>query len=283
MARRKTVREMEWDAAAAAPARSAVRLALTGEAAAMLTRRGLRPRATRLDLPFPSDLSEAAAEQLSALLRHYAFRLFLRGAIHKPEGFAADDATGYVKGARASAFADALMGLGIAIPMADGRYRLARPATSFGPTLEWYVARELRCRLGFDTVAGVKVRARGVGGDLDVVAAEGKLVYLELKSSPPKHLSDAEVSAFFDRLRVVRPDTTLFVMDTALRLSDKVVPMLLTELTRRSRASVAPRRIERELWALTPHLYAVNSGRDLMANVGRAIAEGLVALAPAAP
>lgn len=68
-----------------------------------------------------------------------------------------------------------------------------------------------------------------------------------------------------------------------MRLSDKVVPMLLTELARRSGASVTPRRIERELRALTPHLYAVNSRRDLMANVGRAIAEGLVALAPAAP
>lgn len=146
------------------------------------------------------------------------------------------------------------------------------------------MARELRCRLGFDTVASVKFRARGVGGDLDVVAAaEGKLLYLELKSSPPKHLSDAEVSAFFDGLRVLGPDITLFVMDTALRLSDKVVPLLLTELSRRSGASVTPRRIERELWALTPHLYAVNSTRDLMVNIGRAIAEGLVALAPAAP
>lgn len=64
-----------------------------------------------------------------------AFRLFLRGAIHKPEGFAADEATGYVKGARARAFAEALVDLGIAMPMADGRYRLARTATSFGPTL----------------------------------------------------------------------------------------------------------------------------------------------------
>src|SRR5712691_11134746 len=68
---------------------------------------------------------------------------------------------------------------------------------------EWYVARELRCRLGFDTAAGVKFHARGVGGDLDVVAtAEGTLVYLELKSSPLTHLSTAEVSAFFDRLHV---------------------------------------------------------------------------------
>jgi len=91
------------------------------------------------------------------------------------------------------------------------------------------------------------------------------------------------VSAFFDRLRVLRPDITLFVRDTTLRLTEKVVPMRITELTRRSRARAIPHRIERELWALTPHLPAVNSGRDLIANVGRAIAEGLVALARAAP
>ena len=32
------------------------------------------------------------------------------------------------------------------------------------------MARELRERLGFDTAAGLKFHARGVGGDLDVVA-----------------------------------------------------------------------------------------------------------------
>ena len=117
-----------------------------------------------------------------------------------------------------------------------------------------------------------------------MAAAEGKLVYLELKSSPPKHLSEAEVHAFFDRLQLLRPDITLFVMDTALRLSDKVIPMLLTELQHRSGDDlVPPGRIERELWALTPHLYAVNSRPDVMRNVGRAIAEGLKALAPPAP
>jgi hypothetical protein len=70
-------------------------------------------------------------------------------------------------------------------------------------------------------------------------------------------------------------------MDTALRLGDKVVPMLL-EAHRRATggAGAAPRRVERELWAITPHLYAVNGKPDLLANVGRAIAEGLRALAP---
>jgi hypothetical protein len=44
-----------------------------------------------------------------------------------------------------------------------------------------------------------------------------------------------------------------------------------------------PRRVFRETWALTPHLYAVNAREDLVENVCRAIAEGLRALAPPAP
>lgn len=90
--------------------------------------------------------------------------------------------------------------------------------------------------------------------------------------------------AFVDRVGLLRPDITLFVMDTALRLSDKVLPMLHLELTRRAgESAVTPHRIKRELWALTPHLYAVNSRPDLMANIALAIAKGLAALAPPAP
>ena len=37
-------------------------------------------------------------------------------------------------------------------------YRFVRRATSFGSTLEWYVARELRRRLGCDVATGVKFR-----------------------------------------------------------------------------------------------------------------------------
>jgi hypothetical protein len=71
----------------------------------------------------------------------------------------------------------------------------------------------------------------------------------------------------------------IFAVDTALRLSDKVIPLLVDVLARRGRA-VIPRRVERELWALSPHVYAVNAKPDLMANIARALSEGLHALAP---
>jgi len=248
----------------------------------MLARRGLRPSASRADLPFPEDLEEDKATRLTELLDHYAFRLFLRGAILHPEGFALEEATRYLERARAREYARVLVGLGLAERISRGRYRLLWAAKSFGGTLEWYVARELSRRFGFDVAASVRFHTRGVGGDLDVVAAaEGKLAYLELKSSPPKNLEIHDVAAFFDRVCMLRPDVTLFVVDTALRLSDKVLPMLVTELEhRRGGTQVTPRRIERELWALTPHLYAVNAKLDLMANIGRALAEGLLALSP---
>src|SRR5713101_138495 len=53
--------------------------------------------------------------------------------------------------------------------------------------------------------------------------------YLELKSSP-KHLTQGEVAAFFARVRRLRPDVAVFAMDTALRLSDRVLPLLVAEL-----------------------------------------------------
>ena len=96
-----------------------------------------------------------------------------------------------------------------------------------------------------------------------------------------KNFEMHEVVAFFERVHLLRSDVTLFVVDTALRLSDKVLPMLVTELeNRRGGFQVTPLRIERELWAVTPHLYAVNGKLDLMANIGRALAEGLFALSP---
>jgi hypothetical protein len=228
------------------------------------------------------DLDEAAADRLTERLGHYAFRLFLRGAILRRGPFTPAQATRFVTPAQARRLADELLALGLVERAPRGRYRLVRPARSFGGTLEWYLARELRRRLGLDLAAGVRSGAAGVGGDLDIVAAaEGKLLYLEVKSSPPKHLTRAEVAAFLRRVRALRPDLALFVMDTALRLSDKVLPMLGEALGPGSGAR--PRRVIRETWAVAPGLYAVNARQDLLENVCRAIADGLLARSPPPP
>jgi hypothetical protein len=246
----------------------------------MLRRRGFRPRPWPPDLPFPPGFDAARRERLARRLDHYAFRLFLRGAILRAGGFRPAEVTRYVDGAAARAMAEELVALGLAERKGRAGYALVHPPRSFGPTLEWYLARELAARLGFDTATALRFGAPGVGGDLDVVAAaEGRLLYVEAKSSPPRQLDEAEVAAFFDRLEALRPDLALFVVDTALRLGDKVVPMVAEELSRRSGRPPAPRRLIREVWSVTPRLFAVGAKGDLMANVGVAIAEGLRGLA----
>lgn len=283
MARRRTARELEA-AAAARPAPATPAAAPGSEPLRMLRRRGLVPSPTPADVPLPPGAGEALAAAFSARLRHYAFRLFLRGAILSPDGFAPGRATRYVTAAQARGYAEELVALGLAERLPRGRFRLLARARSFGGTLEWWLARELRERLGLAVETGVRSGARGVGGDLDLVAAgEGKLVYLEAKSSPPKHVTLAEIRAFLRRARAVRPDVALFVVDTALRLSDKVLPMFAEALARDGAAPPAPRRLLRETWSLGPHLYVVNAREDLVDNVCRAIVEGIRALGPELP
>ncbi len=282
MARRRTATELERAAAArdGVPPAPGAR---GGEALAMLLRRGLDPRPTDADVPFPPDLDEARAERIARRLGHYAFRLFLRGAILAGGPFRPASATRYLSAAQALGMAQELVALGLGEPAGRGRYRLRWPPHTFGGTLEWWVGRELR-RLGFDVATGVRSGARGVGGDLDVIAAaEGKLVYLELKSSPPKHIARAEVAAFLRRVHALRPDLMVFAVDTALRLYDKVVPMITSELLCQGASRAAPRRLSRENWVLAPRLYAVNARQDLIDNIRRAIADGLLSLSPAPP
>lgn len=277
----RTARELEADAAVALVPSPFASGPPRGEALSMLVRRGFSPSFSLLDVPFDPELPEAELARLAEALDRYAFRLFLRGAIQRRDGFSPEDATRFLTPDHARELAVLSESLGLLEGLPGGRFRLRRRATSFGGTLEWYVTRQIRVRYALDAVSGVEFHAPGIGGDLDVVAAaEGKLFVLELKSSPPKHLGEDEVGAFFERAWALKPDVSIFAVDTALRLSDKVIPLLVDTLARRGKEP-RPRRIEHELWALTPHLYAVNAKPDLIANIGRALAEGLSALAPA--
>jgi hypothetical protein len=283
MPRRRSAPEIEVAAAASTPRPTAPGLH-GGEAIAMLVRRGLTPRLARRDVPFPRDLDEASADAIAERLRHYSFRLFLRGAILAKAPFDPATVTRYVTAERARAIADDLVALGLASAPSPGRYRLRYPARNFGGTLEWWVGRELRRTLGFDVATGVRSGAPGVGGDLDVVAAaEGKLVYVELKSSPPKHLTDVEVDAFFRRVRSLRPHTAIFAVDTALRLSDKVLPLFATVLGRGAEPPPRPERILRDTWRIAGSVYLTSARQDLIENLRAAIADAFKVLGPPAP
>jgi len=283
MGREGSAKQLEVAAAALRPPRAAARVPASTPLA-MLVRRGLDPRPARPDLPFEPKCPPEQQEEIAALLRHYAFRLFLRGAILHRTGFSPAEATQYVPAPKARIMAEALVRVGLATRLPRGRYRLLHPARSFGGTLEWWLARELTERFGCEAASGIRSGAPGIGGDLDVVAAcEGKLIYVEAKSSPPKHVTLEEIGAFLLRVRALRPDVTLFVVDTALRLSDKILPLFAEALARDGAAPREPRRLFRETWALTPHLFLVNAKEELMENVGRALGEGLRALGPPAP
>jgi hypothetical protein len=280
MKRKQGARALELKAASAAPPRNVSQLLPSGEAMAMLIRRGYGPETRTSDPPFLPLLDERREAKLSEWLGHYAFRLFFRGAIRRPEGFLPVETTRYLELDKTVEYAETLVDLGLA-EKAGGRYRLKWVASSFGGVLEWYVGRELARRFGFDVITGVKLHVPGVGGDLDVVAAaEGKLVYLELKSSPPRNLAQKDVGAFCDRLYFLRPDLSLFVVDTALRLSDKILPMFMEEFARRGHKISGRKKIAAQLWALTPGIYLVNGSRDLIMNIGKAIAAGFRAFSP---
>ncbi|HVO19242.1 MAG TPA: hypothetical protein VMU15_08300 [Anaeromyxobacter sp.] len=272
MTLRRTARELEVEAARRAPPSPGVRWpGRPPEPIAMLVRRGLSPRPGTPDLPFPSDLPRAALDRLSERLGHYAFRLFLRGAILAAGPFRPADATRYLSAAAARAMALELVGLGLAEAAGRGRIRLVHPARSFGGVLEWWVGRQLAGRLVAEVETGVRTGERGVGGDLDVVAAiEGKLVYLELKSSPPKHVSRQVLRAFLARTEALRPHLAILAVDTALRLRDKVLPDLVGLLP-----DASPVRLQRENYRLAPGRYAVNARQDLVENICLAVADGL--------
>lgn len=279
---RSTAREMETAAAIDLRGLTVAPRAPGREVLAMLARRGFHVSLARMDLPF--DLESLRAEdeaRIADALHHYAVRLFLRGAMKRPEGFDPSEATKFLTPEHARQVAELLVSVGLLTLDAQGVAKLVVPVRSFGATLEWYVAHHLERQLGFSVACGVKFHAPGVGGDLDVVAAaEGKLVYFELKSSPPKHLNPPEVNAFFDRVACLRPHLSLFAVDTALRLGDRVIPLLTEVLSQRGGRTPTLRCVERDLWVFNERIFLVNARPDLMGNLHRAIAEGFRALSP---
>src|SRR5439155_13910925 len=147
-------------------------------------------------------------------------------------GFSVEELLRYVSAETAARYLELLAGWRIVEFADQRRWRLRAPeARSFGETLEWYVAQLFSRAFGCMAVWGVRAILSDNGGDFDVLAlVEGRLVCVEVKSSPPKHINAETIVNFLRRVEDLGPALSIFLEDTHLRLEDKIVPLFAEAL-----------------------------------------------------
>jgi Holliday junction resolvase-like predicted endonuclease len=197
----------------------------------------------------------------------------LRDIIRLKEGFQVENLVGYCTARAAKSYLTSLASLGLVSQDVSGTWRLARPTvTSFGETLEWFVAEVLSREFFAETMHSVSFRMPPPGGDYDVIACmEGILIFIEVKSSPPRGIEIEEVRAFLERREILTPHVSLFLVDTHLRMRDKMVPIFEELLGGIPRDESGPpkkiQRLEREIFHVGHRLYVLNTSRGILSNL----------------
>ena len=189
----------------------------------LVQRRGMHEfkEIDREDLVLPRTADRQVKDSYYHLLLKYSFRLVLRDIIKHQDAFEIADLTRYCTREVAQDYVDFLNSARIVLPLDEAHYRMAkRPIRSFGITLEWLIAEVLKREFGADVLWGIRFSGTTHGGDYDVVAAmEGILVYVEIKSSPPKHIEQGEITGFLKRTGDLLPHIAIFFEDTELRMN----------------------------------------------------------------
>jgi hypothetical protein len=236
-----------------------------------LRRRGLDARCKADDETLLLPRSPHGREDFYSLLCHYSFRLLLRDVLVHRESFSLADLQKYCSPDTARRYLAALRRARIVAARSRGRHLLARArVNSFGDTLEWLVATVLEREFKVPALWNVRVERLPGGGDCDVLAcAEGKLIYVETKSSPPRHIDQKHVAAFFDRLEALRPHMAIFLEDTKLRMEDKLVKMFEVEVVRRlGPEPPGVERVKGEIFTIENRVFLANTQPDLVRAIG---------------
>jgi hypothetical protein len=225
-------------------------------------------------LLLPADISPGVKTRFYELLKRYSFRLFLRDMTKKSEGFRSGDLVRYVSPEVAGQYIQFLLSTGSIEEKDKDTFRVRNSSiTSFGPTLEWFVAEMFKREFASPAIYGVQFKNTRSGGDFDVIARWGRrLVYVEVKSSPPRGIEINEVSTFFSRIDDLIPDVALFFNDTQLRMKDKLVVLFQEELGNRygpqAYETHPVARLVDELFHIHDHIFIVNSRKDAIHNFG---------------
>jgi hypothetical protein len=230
---------------------------------------------------FPSDLSGSYQTRFYEMMKRYSFRLVLRDMIKNQDGFRIRDLTHYCSSKVVRGYCEILCDMGVIIKSGRASYQTGvRPLYSFGPTLEWFIAEMFKREFASPALYGVSVKKTRSGGDYDVMASwNQRLVYAEVKSSPPKGVEQAEISTFFSRLEDLLPDVAILFNDTQLRMKDKLVVMFEEALSRRyggeSKTLYPVERLVEELFHIGHCIFIVNSKKDVVENFGTCLRDYL--------
>ncbi len=206
------------------------------------------------------------------MMKKYSFRLVLRDMIKYQDGFRIQNLTHYCSSKVVQGYCDQMCEMGAITEKGRGTYRTcASPLYSFGPTLEWFIAEVFKREFASPAIYGVSMKKTRSGGDYDVIASwNQRLVYVEVKSSPPKGVELGEISSFFSRMDDILPEVALLFNDTQLRMKDKLVVMFEEELGKRygkeSRTLYPVERLVEELFHIRNHIFIVNSKKDVVEN-----------------
>ena len=233
----------------------------------LLKRRGFRifKQNQQRDLLLPA---EEFLDEYYRMLHRYSFRLFIRDVIKHQDFFRDEDVTRYATAGVTVDYLRYILSVGLIREAGDGYQLARRPVKSFGETLEWFVAEILKREFCFEAIWGVKFKRPSIGGDYDVLGKfDGSIVYIEVKSSPPKQIYDAEVSAFSARVSDLSPEIAVFFMDTELRMKDKIVPMFEQELAKKYALPPAVKRMEKELFQIEDRIFIINAKDSITSNI----------------
>jgi len=240
---------------------------LTPSLDVFLRRRGFKiyKKEPSEDLLLPADIF---IEDFHEMLKKYSFRLFLRDVIKHQRSFEIGKVTWYATSEVTKKYVDYLTDVGL-VEKAPGGFRLAiGPIKSFGETLEWFVAEIFKREFATEAIWGVRFKRPKVGGDYDLIAkVNGGVLYMEIKSSPPKQISRNEISAFFDRMADLSPEISIFFVDTELRMKDKIVVMFEEELKKRYSEPPKVIRLEKELFRIGEKIFIINAKDSITANI----------------
>ncbi len=235
----------------------------------MLERRGFKILLANPEeyLIFPPDRDRAFEDELYELLKKYSFRIFIRDVIKKRRSLRVEDLLKYSTRQWVERYLGFLLDRGVVDRIDSERFRLrAESVFSFGDTLEWFVARVFEKEFYSPSLWGVRLAGAKAGGDYDVISdVEGRLVYVEVKSSPPKNVEEVEVVSFIKRTEALVPAMAVFLEDTRLRMKDKIVPFFEGVV---SKMGLEVKRIKDEIFSVEDKLYITNSSPDIIGNLG---------------